>query len=61
MVLGRMVEEQFMVSMIKAEGSAMAFVDRPIAALLGLLTIVVWGWPVAQTLRGRIASLRAVG
>ena len=41
MVLGRMVEEQFMVSMIKAEGSVMAFVDRPIAALLGVLTIVV--------------------
>ena len=61
MVLGRMVEEQFMVSMIKAEGSVMAFVDRPIAALLGLLTIGVWGWPVVQSLRGRIASLRAVG
>ena len=56
-----MVEEQFMVSMIKAEGSVVAFVDHPIAALLSLLTIVVWGWPVVQSLRDRIASLRGVG
>jgi len=61
MVLSRMVEEQFMVSMIKAEGSVMAFVDRPSAALRGLLTIVVWGRPVVQSLRGRIASVRTVG
>ena len=61
MVLGRMVEEQFMVSMIKAEGSFMAFVDRPIAAVLGFLTIVVWSWPAVRALRGRLASPRAVG
>jgi TctA family transporter len=61
MVLGRMVEEQFMISMIKAEGNVLAFVDRPIAGLLALLALTVWAWPAVQIVRARVAGLRPVG
>jgi putative tricarboxylic transport membrane protein len=44
LVLGEMLETNFMTSMIKADGSFMGFFSRPIAATLGVLTIVVWAW-----------------
>jgi TctA family transporter len=42
LVLGEMLESNFMTSMIKADGSLLGFFSRPIAAALGVLTIVVW-------------------
>jgi TctA family transporter len=42
LVLGEMLEQNFMTSMIKADGSFLAFFARPIAATLGALTILVW-------------------
>jgi len=44
MLLGTMLEEHFIRSMIKAEGDWMAFVQRPIAAGLAIFTIGVWVW-----------------
>jgi TctA family transporter len=41
MVLGAMLEENFISSMIKADGRLAAFFERPIAGGLGALTIVV--------------------
>ena len=41
MVLGAMLEENFISSMIKADGRIWAFFERPIAGALGLLTLVV--------------------
>ena len=55
-VLGGMLEENFVSSMIKADGNVLAFFSRPIAATLGALTIAVWFWPV---LRKRLAAPRA--
>ena len=46
-VLGGMLEENFITSMIKSDGRLMAFFDRPIAAGLGVLTILVWLSPLA--------------
>jgi len=46
-VLGPMFEENFATSLIKAEGSWLAFFERPIAAGLGLLTVMVWLSPFA--------------
>ncbi len=37
MVLGTLLEEHFVTSMIKAEGRAMAFFERPIAGTLGVM------------------------
>jgi TctA family transporter len=48
MVLGAMLEEHFISSMIKADGRLLAFFERPIAAGLGVLTIAVFAWPLAR-------------
>ena len=53
-VLGGMLEENFITSMIKSDGNLLGFVSRPIAAGLALLALLVWLWPVARwALRGR--------
>jgi TctA family transporter len=44
-VLGGMLEENFVTSMIKSEGSLTAFFGRPIAASLGALTLAAWFLP----------------
>ena len=41
-VLGGMLEENFITSMIKADGNFAAFFARPIAATLAVITILVW-------------------
>lgn len=45
-VLGVMVEDNFITSMIKSGGSFLAFFERPIAAVLGLVTLLVWFVPL---------------
>ena len=45
-VLGRMLEENFVTSLIKADGQFVAFFDRPIAGVLGVITIAVWISPL---------------
>jgi len=52
-VLGGMLEQNFVTSMIKAGGHVSAFFDRPIAAVLGVTTFVVWSAPV---IRGAMRS-----
>jgi len=50
-VLGGMLEENFVSSMIKADGNLLAFFSRPIAAGLGALTIAIWLWPLLRRRR----------
>ena len=45
-VLGGMLEENFITSMIKSNGDLSAFVSRPIALLLAILTALVWLTPM---------------
>src|SRR5262249_3727695 len=45
-VLGGMLEENFVTSMIKADGNLLAFFERPVAATLGVLTLAVWFLPL---------------
>jgi TctA family transporter len=52
-VLGPMLEDNFMSSMIKADGSLTGFFSRPIAAVLGILFILLWLLPVVSMLRRR--------
>ncbi len=56
-VLGTMLEDNFMSSMIKAEGDLLGFFSRPIAATLGVVTLSVWFLPLA--VRG-LRRLRAL-
>jgi putative tricarboxylic transport membrane protein len=58
-VLGSMLEENFVTSMIKSDGSFLAFFERPIAGVLGIATILVWIAPVLMTaFRSHRAKLR---
>jgi putative tricarboxylic transport membrane protein len=50
MVLGAMLEENFISSMIKADGSFVAFFERPIAGSLGAFVLVVISIPVLRRL-----------
>ena len=52
-VLGPMLEDNFMSSMIKADGDLMGFFSRPIAATLGALFILLWLVPLIGLLRRR--------
>ena len=47
-VLGGMLEQNFVSSLIKAGGDPLAFVDRPIAAFLGAATILLWLSPIVK-------------
>ena len=46
LVLGPMLEQNFITSLIKADGSFLAFFERPIAGGLGLVTIAMWFLPL---------------
>lgn len=56
LVLGELLEQSFMSSMIKADGEVLAFFSRPIAGTLGLLTLLVWGWIILGGLRRRVPA-----
>ncbi len=52
-ILGTMLEEHFVTSMIKADGELIGFFARPIAAGLGIATIMIWLWPIMRWWRRR--------
>jgi len=58
-VLGAMLEEMFLSSMIKADGELLAFFSRPIAASLGVLTIMIWLFPLLKMIRKRVGNKTA--
>jgi TctA family transporter len=45
-VLGRLLEDNFMVSMIKSDWSLLEFFQRPVSATLGVVTLLLWTVPV---------------
>ena len=49
-VLGGMLEENFITSMIKSDGKLLAFFSRPIAATLAVVTVLVWITPPLMAL-----------
>jgi putative tricarboxylic transport membrane protein len=55
-VLGTMLEEHFFSSLIKADGNFLAFFERPIAGVLGAVTLLIWGWPLIKALLARRAA-----
>ena len=54
MVLGPIVEQNFMVSMIKTQWDLTQFFTRPAAAILGVLTILTWLAPFLPTIVKRM-------
>lgn len=59
LVLGHMLENTFMQSMIKSEWDPFSFFSRPIAASLGIITIFLWFMPLIvkgiKRMRGKAA------
>jgi len=53
LVLGGVLENNFMTSMLKSNGSALAFVERPISAVLGGLVLIIALFPVFSRLWAR--------
>jgi TctA family transporter len=57
-VLGPMLEENFVTSMIKSDGSYLAFFERPISGALGVATLLIWLAPVLlMALRSRKSAM----
>jgi TctA family transporter len=60
-VLGGMLEEHFVTSMIKSDGQFLAFFERPIAGTLGVITLLLWLLPVVLRLVRRKSMATGVG
>src|SRR5204862_2248587 len=58
-VLGGMLEENFITSMIKSDGQLTAFFERPIAATLGAMTLAVWFQPILLRPLRQLGGLKA--
>ena len=56
-VLGEMLEENFVTSMIKSDGDLLAFFGRPLAAGLGALTLAAWFLPPVIRRMRRLAGI----
>jgi len=60
LVLGELLEQTFMTSMIKTQGDLWGFFDRPLSIVLGALTLLVWGGGVVgavlKAVRARTAA-----
>ena len=61
MVIGALLEENFMQAMIAQSGDLTAFFSRPIAATLGAITISLWVSPIIAFLARRRRSLAFPG
>lgn len=55
-VLGTMLEENFITSMIKANNNPLVFFERPISASLGVLTFIILFWPLGSWLVRQMRS-----
>lgn len=53
LVLGRLLEDSFMVSMIKSNWDLTVFFQRPVSAMLGAVSIILWSSPFIAALRAR--------
>lgn len=56
LVLGQVVEQNFMSSIIKSDGNLINFFNRPIAGVLGALTLIVWLYPLVAGVIRRVTS-----
>lgn len=61
LVLGQVLEQNFMSSIIKSDGDITAFFNRPIAGALGALTLVVWLYPLLSFLLRRLSGKGKTG
>ena len=53
LVLGGMLEFNFVTSLLKSDGDLLIFFSRPLAAILGVITLTVWLLPLLRTVQRR--------
>ncbi len=58
LILGPLLEQTFMTTMLKSQGNLVAFFDRPIGGTIGVVTLVVWALAIALK---TFASARPAG
>lgn len=56
LVLGGMIEANFLTSMIKANGNLLGFFQRPVAGVLGCANLLVWVWVSVVAVRRLLAG-----
>ncbi len=61
LVLGRLLEDSFMVSMIKSEWNLLYFFYRPVSAALGIVTILLWLSPLFTIWHRRVRRSKQAG
>jgi len=61
LVLGPILEQNFMVSMIKSDWNLGLFFVRPISAILGVITVIVWLFPFYATFLERTKKSSPTG
>lgn len=56
LILGRMVEENFLISTMKAQDDLLLFLSRPVSIALAIMIVVLWAGPlVLRRARPRVA------
>lgn len=55
-VIGPMLEDNFMATVIKSDGGIIGFFDRPVAGTLGVVTILIWTLPLIGMLMARMRA-----
>jgi putative tricarboxylic transport membrane protein len=53
-VMGTMVEQAFVTSLIKSDGSLLPFFERPVAAVLASMAIGALAWPLLAWVWGKV-------
>ncbi|MGY3438838.1 MULTISPECIES: tripartite tricarboxylate transporter permease [unclassified Marinovum] len=53
-VIGPMLEDNFMATVIKSDGGIIGFFDRPVGGTLGVVTILIWTIPLIGMLVARM-------
>lgn len=57
LILGPLVEENLMQSLIKSDGALLPFFERPIAGTLGACTLIIWGAMAYFAIRARLRKV----
>lgn len=53
-VLGKVIEKNFLITMLKTQGEFLGFFDRPVAAVLGAATLVLWALLILRAVKGAL-------
>lgn len=55
-VLGKIVERNLVQSLISTQGNLLGFFERPVSAVLGIVTMTIWGWSLLRWARKRMLA-----